>query len=226
MKTSNPPSFVAATGVSRWAVLRIGAFLGLGAVWLLQASDGGTEPPLEPPLASTTNPPPAIAVVVAPAAAPSVVDTNAPSIKPLSPLVQGVIKLADAGVAPAVIETFVESSPRGEPLNEAEVIALKEHNVPDELVTLLLKTGAERQALKQQEASEAVARALAARRSVTGGLDPESYEYFQYYYLQPRAAASAQRRLAPWFGPRRFFPHGMAPGSGFRHHGSGRGQWR
>ena len=28
-----------------------------------------------------------------------------------------------------------------------------------------------------------------------GGLDPESYEYFQYYYLYPRTLAAANQRL-------------------------------
>lgn len=207
-------------------LLWLGLLLALGAGWGLRADDGPAAPAAETTIVAVTDTSPSVVVVSARETGPADVATNRSPARAFSPLVEGVIKMADAGISPSVIQTYVESSLETEPLNEEEVIALKEHNVPDDVVTLLLKRGAERRDLKQQRTNEAIARAVAARRSVTGGLDPESYEYFQRYYLQPRAAASAQRRLAPWSGPRRFHPYGAAPGPGSRHYGGGRGPRR
>jgi len=48
-------------------------------------------------------------------------------------------------------------------------------------------------------------------RSGMRALDPDSYEYFQHYYLQPRALASAYERLAPYY-PYFPYPYGYPPG--------------
>ena len=140
----------------------------------------------------------------------------------LSPLVTAVIKLADAEVSPEVIRSYVDASPSATALTEADVIALKQHKVGDELVTTLIKQGAKKHAQEVQAKNEAVVRALAARNVKSGGMDPESYDYFQYYYLHPRALASANQRLnSSYFGPGASAFYTFGPGFGWRPHGYG-----
>lgn len=142
--------------------------------------------------------------------------TNQAPSRPLSRGVAEIVKLADAGVSLGVIKTYAECSPIPYQPTDVDIIALKQHKVGDEIVTVLLKRGAQVRAALAQARNEALARALAARRMAAGGLDPESYEYFQHYYLQPRALASAYERLAPYYYPPAY-PYGgpgaMAPGA-------------
>ena len=98
------------------------------------------------------------------------------------------------------------------------VNALKEQAFPDELTLAMMKRGA---ALRMQ-ARQALASATAPASA--GGsnrryyrLDPESYDYFQYYYLYPRTLAAANQRffsangLAPGFGPYAYGYYGPPP---------------
>lgn len=226
MKMLNHRSDAPRAGLSRRAVFRFAILFALISGGLVHAGVGDPEPALGAIDVPVTNPPPVGAQSAGPSVEAGTVNTNTAPVKPLSALVEGVIKMADAGISPSVMRTFIESTPPDGPLNEQEVIALKQHDVSDDIVTLLLQTGAERRDSQQQQRNLAIARVLAARRSVTGGLDPESYEYFQRHYLQPRAEAATLRRLAPWTGPRRFHPYGDTPGNGFRHFGRGRGPGR
>ena len=120
----------------------------------------------------------------------------------LSPGVSEILKMADAGVSADVLKTYVECMPTVVPPTEADIIALKQHHVADDVTTLLLKRGAQVRTAAAQARNAAVARALSARTKAAGGFDPDSYEYFQYYYLQPRALASAYQRLWPYY----FYP--------------------
>ena len=56
-------------------------------------------------------------------------------------------------------------------------------------------------------------------------LDPESYEYFQYYYLQPRTLASVYQRLSPYYshsyGYNAPLPYGPYFSGGHSHHHRG-----
>lgn len=139
-----------------------------------------------------------------------------------SSFVNAVIRLADAGVSIPVIVTFIECSKSAEPLTAADLIALKQHNVADEIVTLLLTQTAKARALAVQRKQEAVARALAARNARTGGIDPESYEYFQHHYLQPRAMSSGYHRISPSFGIRGSYRSGPSSSLNFRRYDRGR----
>jgi hypothetical protein len=104
-----------------------------------------------------------------------------------------------------VIKSYVECSPIAYQPTDEDVIALKKHYVADEVVTLMLNRGAQVRAALTQARNDAFTRALTSKRMASGGLDPESYDYFQHYYLQPRALASAYERLAPYsFSP---FPY-------------------
>jgi hypothetical protein len=138
--------------------------------------------------------------------------TNQLPAMSLSRGVAEILKMADAGVSSEVIKAYVECSPTPYQPTDVDVIALKKHNVTDEVVTILLKRGAQVRAALVQARNDALARALASRRMASGGLDPESYEYFQHYYLQPRALASAYERLAPYsYAP---FPYSYGYPSG------------
>jgi len=143
------------------------------------------------------------------------VATNVPPLKPLSHGVGEILKLADAGVSTEVIKSYVECSPIPYQPTDVDVIALKKHNVADEVVTLLLKRGAQVRAALTQARNDALARALTSRRMTAGGLDPESYDYFQHYYLQPRALASVYERLAPYSSPLFTYTYGYAAGPPF-----------
>ena len=131
--------------------------------------------------------------------------------------VDEILKMVQAGVSAEVIRTYIENSPIVYSLSAADVIALKEHAVPDELTMAMMKRGA---ALKTQ-ARPAVAlnapppaQLGSSRRSYR--LDPESYDYFQYYYLYPRTLAAANQRF---YSSDPFSP-GFAPyGSGYSYYG-------
>jgi hypothetical protein len=139
---------------------------------------------------------------------------NQPPAEALSPTTSEVLRMMDAEIPAAVIQTYVECNPSTAQLNATDIIALKKHHVPDEIVIALMKQGAKVRALDQQRRNDAAARALAIRNAKFGGLDPESYEYFQYYYLQPRALASVYNRLAPYYGP--WAPYRSRPFSVYR----------
>jgi hypothetical protein len=130
--------------------------------------------------------------------------------------------MTDAGVSTSVVMTYIECAPTTTALGEADVIALKQHKVPDEIVSVLLKQGAKARALAAERQHEALARVLANRNARYGGLDPESYDYFRYYHLHPRALASTYQRLYPYGGPYVTFPYGYAPAFGHLHPGYGR----
>ncbi len=113
--------------------------------------------------------------------------------------VADILKMADAGVSKGVITAYIENSDRAYKLTHEDIIALKKHNVDDEVVTLMLKRGAQIRAAVTQARNDALARALASRNMAGGGFDPEGYDYFQYHYLQPRALQSAYERLGPYY---------------------------
>ena len=78
-------------------------------------------------------------------------------------------------------------------------------------MALLLKRGAQVRVAVAQAKQDAVARSVSARTIASGGFDPDSYEYFQYYYLQPRALASAYQRLSPYYYPSFSYGYGYSP---------------
>jgi hypothetical protein len=156
---------------------------------------------------------PANAVAVTNAVATATNPSNQPPAVALSPGIAEILKLADAGVSADIILTYVESSPAGPQPTEIDIIALKEHKVPDEVVKLLLRRSATARNEATKARNEAVLQVVESRRAVTGGLDPESYDYFRAYHLQPRAVASANQRLYPHAGP--YAPRGYGYGPVF-----------
>jgi hypothetical protein len=145
--------------------------------------------------------------------------SNQPPATALSPGIAEILKMADAGVSPDVILTYVEASPSGPHPTDKDIIALKEHKVSDEVVKLLLKRSATARVETAKAKSEAVLQIMESRRAATGGLDPESYDYFRAYHLQPRTVAFANQRLyssGPYY-PRAYgygpvYTYGGVPG--------------
>ena len=127
--------------------------------------------------------------------------TNQAASNGLSPGVQEILKMADAEVSMDVIKTYVETSPTAFRPTDEDIIALRKHKVTDDVVTLLMKRGAEARTAAAKAKNEAVASVMASRRAASGGFEPESYDYFRYHYLQPRAMASAYQRLYPYYQP-------------------------
>ncbi len=191
----------------------------IAALWggvVTGAEEGNAERSVAEPAAVPTNPQATSEPEAAPAQANQNDASNQPGAEQLSPVVVSIIKLADAKVSTAVIKTYIECTPSAGLLTEADIIALKQHNVADEIVTAMLHQGAQKQAQVAQQRNEALASVLAARQARSGGLDPESYDYFRYYYLQPRAMASAYQRLYPNYGSWSPYRYGSFPAYGFR----------
>lgn len=147
------------------------------------------------------------------------VSATAPSNRPPaaapSPGVAEILKLVDAGVSTDVVITFIEASATAPKPTDLDVIVMKEHKVPDEIVKLLLNRAATERSTANKVRDEAILSVVESRRATAGGFDPESYDYFRTYYLQPRALASANERLSPFIGsyaPRGF---GYSPGYGY-----------
>ncbi len=152
---------------------------------------------------------------LAPKPAGLVLATNQPASDALSPVVTSILKMADAGVSMDVIKAYVENAPAAMKLNDADLIALKRHNISDDVSMLLLKRAAQARTALAQAKQQAAARAASTGQNPAAGLDPESYEYFQYYYLQPRALASANQQLLQAYYPPFPFRSWNRPGLGF-----------
>ena len=118
----------------------------------------------------------------------------------LSPGIDEVLKLVQAGVSLEVIKSYIESSPIAYRPTAADLITLKRNGVADDLTTAILKHGAELRTQARQKSADAAA-ALAARNSRSGYLDPEGYDFWWYHYAYPRALAHANQTLF-WSYPR------------------------
>jgi hypothetical protein len=146
-------------------------------------------------------------------------ELNADAASEHSDGVDEVLKMVKAGVSTEVIRTYIENSPVVYNLNAADIIALKEHGVPDELTTAMMRRGAALKAqVRQAMADNARFSAHPAPRRHYQ-LDPEGYDYFQYYYLYPRTLSAANQRFygtggfAPGFTPFGYgYGYGYGPG--------------
>lgn len=131
--------------------------------------------------------------------------------------VDEILKMSRAGVSAEVLKAYIEHSPIAYNLNGADIIALKEQGVPDEVTVSLVKRGAELTAQVNQinqggpvpdnfplaATPKTVNRALVAR-ALRARSGPESYDFWWYHYAYPRALAAANERLSSayaGFGP-------------------------
>jgi hypothetical protein len=153
-----------------------------------------------------------------------------------SAIIEHTIKLVKGGVSAELIKTYVDSWSTPYNLDASDIIALKENNVPDDITSAVVKRGAalnllarEYQVQTAQAAPALVAPALAISAPAPNyyTLDPEGYDYFQYYYLYPRTLSFANDRLYSHFGSSYSYPsyfnpapapfHPLPPGA-FRRH--------
>ena len=127
--------------------------------------------------------------------------------------------MAQGGVSPAVLKAYVENSTMLHPPTSADLVALKDHGVSDEIATAFIKRAAELE--KSREATLAASSvvpanggAVAARAGggrFPGGLDPESYDFWWYNYAYPRTLASANATLLSSIAPYTPFGFGGYP---------------
>ena len=137
------------------------------------------------------NPAPPTASGAAPA---PVQKADAKAVTRKSSIVDEVIKMSQGGISAEVIKAYIDGWQKPYTLSAADLITLKEHSVPDEIATAIIRRGG---AL----ANEAILAKNVPAQSVSGTprgytvVDPESYEYFNYYYLYPRTLAAANQRF-------------------------------
>jgi len=157
---------------------------------------------------------------------------HASSAAPSAPVVGEIEKMVQAGVSKDVIKAYIEGLQMTSPLSSADVVALKEHGVPDDLTIALLKRSGELTAQASRTAASnavppqvsgtvvslnALAAALRNGQPGPGYLDPESYDYFRYYYLYPRTLADANQRIISSYAFPAYpaYPSGCWPGWAF-----------
>jgi hypothetical protein len=196
-------------------LLKAGAFMTVSLVVCGAAQDREIElPSLAAPVGTNSNKSATIA-------------SNASEQKqPLKSLpttpVQEILKMADAGISKEVIKVYVETAPLSYNPSAAEIIALKQHGIPDDITTAFLKRTAEVRPQNSQAKETRPPPASVVHHDNRSYLDPEGYDYFQYYYLYPRTLATAYERLGPYpspyspgyygaFGP--YYPYGHRFGS-------------
>ena len=147
--------------------------------------------------------------VVAPAAGPAVTNTAAgthdkkpdktrPSSVTTSFGVEEIQKMVAAGVSTEVIKTSIQNALVTRSLSPAELISLKEHGVPDEITTALLKRAAEIKAEARQARSGSVIRLGGDGETGSDYLDPDSYEFWWYHYAYPRVLSTSYQTLYPY----------------------------
>jgi hypothetical protein len=151
---------------------------------------------------------------------------DAPANHKYSPMIEEVLKMESAGLSKEVIKTYIENSPVPYHLTAADLIALKDRGITDDLMTALIKRGAESSS-EAAKLKPATPRESGRQRDY-GQIDPEGYDFFSYYYLYPRTLAFANQRLlsadqpfydTPFYGYGYYrpFPFRPLPPSAFRH---------
>ena len=121
-------------------------------------------------------------------------DKAAKAAPELSSAVKEILTLVDAGISKDVIKIYIENLPAVRRLNAADLVALKERGVPDEIATALMKRGTESSV--EQANRPVAAPAIVQQFSSGGELDPDSYDFFFYHYAYPRALSYSYQRLA------------------------------
>ena len=144
-----------------------------------------------------------------------------------------ILKMMDAKVSPEVIKAYVETTSMASSPSAADIVALKAHAVPDDITTALMKRSAAVREQSRQAGVDSAAQGTAPVAAKPGtaaytrsyGLDPESYEYFQYYHLHPRTLSSVYQRLSPYYphsyGYNPPLPYGPYPPGGYSYHHRG-----
>ncbi|MGO8926423.1 MAG: hypothetical protein ACLQU3_05975 [Limisphaerales bacterium] len=216
-----------------WEWLVAGLLVGLQALSApAQNEQTGTASPSEPATAQMPNSASAKpGTVTAGQNEPSEPGAKSPTSQPAS--IDQILKMFQAGVSKEVMKAFIETAQVASPLSAADIVTLKEHNLPDDLTVALIRRGAEFTAQANQAGAsnalpakvsgtislDALIAAIRRGQFNSGHLDPEGYDYFRYYYLYPRTLASANERLFssptfpiyPGYSPGYYSPWGFRP---------------
>jgi len=111
--------------------------------------------------------------------------------------IEEIVRMSEAGVSPEVLTRYIESSGIAYEPTGADLIAMKQRGVPDDVTVVVLARSsairAEYEAARRKIAAPAIVRTL----STDGQLDPESYEFFWYHHAYPRALAGSYQTLSP-----------------------------
>ena len=113
--------------------------------------------------------------------------------------VEEILKLVDAGVSKEIMKAFIESASIAFEVSAADIVALKQRGVSDEVTAALLKRNAEVKAAVGRVRGTIAAPAIVRALSTDGSLDPDSYEFFWYHFAYPRALSESYRMLSPYY---------------------------
>jgi hypothetical protein len=115
----------------------------------------------------------------------------------LSPAVQDILKMSDAGVSAGIIVSFIQNTRISYVATAPDLIELKRHNVPDEVTSALMQRGAEIEAQTAKIKQVAVTPTVVRQLSRGTYADPESYDFWYKHYAYPRALSYSYRNLGP-----------------------------
>ena len=116
----------------------------------------------------------------------------------LPPALEEVVKMSESGVSTDVLLQFVETSPTAARPTGPDIIAMKDRGVPDAVIVTLMHRGAQA-ANRPNPSRDSIAAPVIVRTMATDGqLDPESYEFFWYHHMYPRALENSYERLTPY----------------------------
>lgn len=152
----------------------------------------------------------------------------APKPHALPKVIEEIVRMSEAGIAPEVLTRYIESSGTAYEPTGADLIAMKQRGVPDDVTIVMLAKSsairAEYEAARKKIAAPAIVRTLAT----DGHLDPESYEFFWFHHAYPRALAGSYQTLAPYTQPYYFRSShkNSSPGPRWRTDGFSRNSFR
>ncbi len=145
---------------------------------------------------------------------------TAPQPAGVQTAVRELLEMSQGGVSTTVLKAYIENSTMLRPPSSADLIALKDHGISDDIATAFIKRAAELE--KSREATLAASSGGPANAGgrpgsqtgvsqFPGGLDPESYDFWWYNYAYPRTLASANATLLSTIAPYTPFGFGGYP---------------
>ncbi len=118
-----------------------------------------------------------------------------------SPSIDAILQMVDGGVSTNIVKSYVESSLVPFDPTPADLLALKQHGVSDEITLAIIQHGAQLRQQFQQTPAAAPATTPGPVNPRTAGFDPEGYDFWWYHYAYPRTLASIDQRMAGFTSP-------------------------
>ena len=125
-------------------------------------------------------------------------NSGKPRVHALPQSIEEVVKMVEAGVSEEIVRGFVNSSGIAYAPTGADIIAMKERGVPDEVTVTMLSRGAKLRERTGSSRNSIAAPAIVRSLATDGRLDPESYEFFWYHHAYPRALSASYEKLSPY----------------------------